>query len=75
MKKEAHVYVISLKGDILSRLEIRISNSNKMKHIVGMVLQYKYKLLSKIRSTDHSTYNNNHYFQAIEKEIIRMVQK
>ena len=40
-----------------------------------MVLQYKYKLLSKVRSTDHSTDNNNHYFQAAEKEIIRMVQK
>ena len=40
-----------------------------------MVLQYKYKLLSKVRSTDHSTDNNNHYFQAAEKEIIKMVQK
>ena len=46
-----------------------------MKRIVGMVLQYKYKVLSKVRSTDHSTDNNNHYFQAAEKEIIRMVQK
>ena len=46
-----------------------------MKCIVGMVLQYKYKVLSKVRSTDHSTDNNNHYFQAAEKEIIRMVQK
>ena len=63
-KKEAHVYVTSLKDDILSRLENRISNWNKMKRIVGMVLQYKYKLLSKIRPTDHSTGNNNHYFQA-----------
>ena len=63
-KKEAHVYVTSLKDDILSRLENRISNWNKMKRIVGMVLQYKYKLLSKIRPTDHSTGYNNHYFQA-----------
>ena len=63
-KKEAHVYVTSLKDDILSRVENRISNWNKMKRIVGMVLQYKYKLLSKIRPTDHSTGNNNHYFQA-----------
>ena len=46
-----------------------------MKCIVGMVLHYKYKVLSKVRSTDHSTDNNNHYFQAAEKEIIRMVQK
>ena len=46
-----------------------------MKCIVGMVLQYKYKVLSKVRSTDHSTDNNNHYFQAAEKEIIRMDQK
>ena len=46
-----------------------------MKCIVGMVLQYKYKLLPKVRSTDHSTDNNNHYFQAAEEEIIRMVQK
>ena len=75
VKKEAHVYVTSLKDDILSRLEKRISNWNKMKRIVGMVLQYKYKLLSKVRSTDHSTDNNNHYFQAAEEEIIRMVQK
>ena len=75
VKKEAHVYVTSLKDDILSRLEKRISNWNKMKRIVGMVLQYKYKLLSKVRSTDHSTDNNNHYFQADEEEIIRMVQK
>ena len=64
VKKEAHVYVTSLKDDILSRVENRISNWNKMKRIVGMVLQYKYKLLSKIRPTDHSTGNNNHYFQA-----------
>ena len=62
VKKEAHVYVTSLKDDILSRLENRISKWNKMQHIVGMVLQYKYKLLSKVRSTDHSTDNNNHYF-------------
>ena len=75
MKKEAHIYITSLKDDILSRLENRISNWNKMKHIVGMVLQYNYKLLSKVRSTDHSKDNNNHYFQAAEKEIIRMVQK
>ena len=75
MKKEAHIYVTSLKDDILSRLENRISNWNKMKHIVGMVLQYNYKLLSKVRLTDHSKDNNNHYFQAAEKEIIRMVQK
>ena len=47
MKKEAHVCVTSLKDDILLRLENRISNWNKMKRIVGMVLQYKYKLLSK----------------------------
>ena len=40
-----------------------------------MVLQYKYKLLSKVRSTDYSTDNDNHYFQAAEKEIIRMVEK
>ena len=73
VKKEAHVYVTSLKDDILSRLEKRISNWNKMKHNVGMVLQYK--LLSKVRSTDHSADNNNHYFQATEEEIIRMVQK
>ena len=46
-----------------------------MKCIVEMVLQYKYKMLSKVRSTDHSTDNNKHYFQAIDKEIIRMVQK
>ena len=29
----------------------------------------------KSRSIDHSTDNNNHYFQATEREIIRMVQK
>ena len=75
MKKEAHVCVISLKDDILLRLENRISNWNKIKHIVGMVLQYKYKVLSKVRSTDHSTDNTNHYFQVAEKEIMRMVQK
>ena len=75
MKKEAHICVTSLKDDILLRLENRLSNWNKMKCIVGMVLQYKYKVLSKVRSTDHSTDNNNHYFQAAEKEIIRMVQK
>ena len=75
MKKEAHVCVTSLKDDILLRLENRISNWNKMKRIVGTVLQYKYKLLSNVRSSDHSTYNSNHYFQAVEKEIIRMVQK
>ena len=74
MKEEAYVYVTSLKGDILSRLKNRISNWNKMKHIVGMVLQYKYKLLSKVRLADHSTNNSNHYFQAAEKEM-RMVQK
>ena len=67
VKKEAHVYVTSLKDDILSRLENRISNWNKMQHIVGMLLQYKYKLLSKVRSTDHSTDNNKHYFQVAEK--------
>ena len=61
--------------NILSRFESRISNWNKMKCIVEMVLQYKYKMLSKVRSTDHSTDNNNHYFQAVKKEIIRMVQK
>ena len=75
MKKEAHVYVTLLKDDILPRLEKRISNWNKMKRIVGMVLHYKYKLLSKLRSTDHSTDNNNHYFQAAEEEIIKIVQK
>ena len=75
VKKEAHVYVTSLKDNILSRLEKRMSNWNKMKLIVGMVLQYKYKLLSKVRSTDHSTDNNNHYFQAAEEEIIRMFQE
>ena len=75
VKKEAHICVTSLKDDILLRLENRLSNWNKMKCIVGMVLQYKYKVLSKVRSTDHSTDNNNHYFQAAEKEIIRMVQK
>ena len=74
VKKEAHAYVTSLKDDILSRLEKRILNWNKMKHIFGMVLQYKYKPLSKVRSTDHST-DNKHYFQATEEEIIRMVQK
>ena len=74
VKKEAHVYVTSLKDDILSRLEKRILNWNKMKHIFGMVLQYKYKPLSKRRSTDHST-DNKHYFHATEEEIIRMVQK
>ena len=63
VKKEGHVYVTSLKDDILSRLEKRISNWNKMKRIVGMVLQYKHKLLSKVRSTDHSTDNKSHYFQ------------
>ena len=73
MKKEAHVYVTSLKDDILSRLENRTSNWNKMKRAAGMVLQYKYKLPSKVRSTDHSTDNDNHYFQVAEKEIIRMV--
>ena len=41
VKKEEHVYVTSLKDDILPRLKNRISNWNKMKHIVGMVLQYK----------------------------------
>ena len=55
-----------MRDDILSRLEKRISNWNKMKRIVGMVLQYKYKLLQ--------SDNNNHYFQAAEK-IVRMVQK
>ena len=74
VKKETHAYVTSLKDNILSRLENRISNWNKMKHTVGMVLQHKYKLLSKVRSTDHSTDNNSHYFKAAEKEIIRMVQ-
>ena len=39
VKKEAHVCVTSLKDDILLRLENRISNWNKMKRIVGMVLQ------------------------------------
>ena len=67
MKKEAHVCVTSLKDNILLRLEERISNWNKMKRIVGMMLQYKYKVLSKVRSTDHSTDNNNHYFQAAEE--------
>ena len=75
MKKEAHVCVTLLKDDILLRLENRIPNWNKMKRIVGMVLQYKYRVLSKVRSTDHSTDNNNNHFQAAEKEIIRMVQK
>ena len=70
VKKEAHVCVTSLKDDILLRLESRTSNWKKMKLIVGMVLQYKYKLLSKVSSTNHSTDNSNHYFQ-----IIRMVQK
>ena len=65
-------YTVSI--TTLLRLENRISNWNKMKRIVGMGLQYKYKLLSKVRSTDHSTDNNNH-FQVAEKEIIRMVQK
>ena len=71
MKKEAHLYITSIKDDILSRLENRISylKWNKKKRIVGMVLQYKYILLSKMRSTDNSTGNNNHYFQAAEKEI------
>ena len=46
-----------------------------MKSIVGRMLQCKYKLLSKVISTDHSTDNNNHYFQAAEKEIIKMVQE
>ena len=67
MKKEAHVCVTSLKDNILLRLEERISNWNKMKRIVGMMLQYKYKVLSKVRSTDHSTDNNNHYFQTAEE--------
>ena len=67
MKKEAHVYVTSLKEDILSRHENRISNWNKMKRVARMVLQYKYKLPSKVRSTDYSTDNNNHYFQVAEK--------
>ena len=40
-----------------------------------MVLQYKYKLLSKVRSTNYSTDNDNHYFQAAEKEIITTVEK
>ena len=75
MKKKAHVCVTSLKDDILLRLENRISNWNKIKRIVGMVLQYKYKVLSKVRSTDHSTDNTNHYFQVAEKKIMRMVQK
>ena len=75
VKEEAYVYVTSLKGNILSRLENRISNWNKMKYIVGMLLQCKYKLLSKVRLADHSTNNSNHYFQAAEKEIMRMVQK
>ena len=75
VKKEAHVCVTSLKDDILLRLENRIPKWNKMKRIVGMVLQYKYRVLSKVRSTDHSTDNNNNHFQAAEKEIIRMVQK
>ena len=39
VKKETHVCVTSLKDDILLRLENRISNWNKMKRIVGMVLQ------------------------------------
>ena len=38
VKKEAYVYVTSLKDDILPRLEKRILNWNKMKRIVGMVL-------------------------------------
>ena len=66
-------YTVSI--TTLLRLENRISNWKKMKRIVEMGLQYKYKLLSKVRSTDHSTDNNNHYFQAAEKEIIRIVQK
>ena len=70
VKKEAHVCVTSLKDDILLRLENRILNWKKMKLVVGMVLQYKYKLLLKVSSTDHSTDNSNHYFQ-----IIRMAQK
>ena len=70
VKKEAHVCVTSLKDDILLSLENRILNWKKMKLIVGMVLQYKYKLLSKVSSTDHSTDNSNHYFQ-----IRRMAQK
>ena len=47
MKKEAHVCVTSLKDDILLRLENRILNRNKMKRIVGMVWQCKYKVLQK----------------------------
>ena len=47
VKKEAHGCVTSSKDDILLRLQNRISNWNKMKRIVGMVLQYKYKLLKK----------------------------
>ena len=47
VKKEAHVYVTSLKDDILLRLENRILNWNKMKRIVGMVWQCKYKVLQK----------------------------
>ena len=39
LKKEAHVCFTSMKDDILLRLENRISNWNKMKRIVGMVLQ------------------------------------
>ena len=46
-----------------------------MKHIIGMVLQYKCKLPLKVISTDHSTDNNNHYFRAAGKEIIRMAQR
>ena len=38
VKKEAHVCVTSLKGNILLGLENRISNWNKTKRIVGMVL-------------------------------------
>ena len=40
MKKETHLYITSMKDDILSRLENRISylKWNKKKRIVGMVL-------------------------------------